>query len=510
METNIIKHPIFLEETVFNETTEQSIDTDLTLPDYCKPIKKILKCKAVPRLTSKGLNGQNLIVDVTVNINILYVDDCNCIQSYEHTVPLSKSFDLNSNYENCNICCKIKTEIINCRALTENKLSIHGTASINASINIKKQFEILSDIDNSSIEMLKDSLPITIPMGEGEKNLIVEEEISIGNGQASVDNLLRYDVVPIVEDIKIISNKIITKGNLKVYVLYSSHDGTRPHNFSVVLPFSQIVDIEGVNEDCKCDCTAQVVFCELKPRHGEDECRSFLLTAKLLITANAHCTSEIPILLDVYSTNCEIETQNTDLTFSSIGEVFNDSFIAKKILEFSDGSIGSVVDVWCDCETSGYKIEGNSVSVSGCVVVNILAYDVDGLPIYFERPIDFEYKYVTTENFNSIMCRVNTEISNSTFTIIGANQLEVTVELKIFGCLHNSLKQTVISDIDIRTEKKKISCYDSGLLIYFAKSGENLWDIAKKYNSCKKEIMQLNNCLEENLIENKSLIIPIK
>ena len=510
METNILRHSIFFEETVFNETTELNIDTDINLPDYCGPIKKILKCRAVPRVTSKSISGQNLLIDGTININVLYSDDSNCIKSYEHIVPIEKGFELNNNFENCNISCKIKSDFINCRALTESKISVHGSASINVVIKTKKPLDIITDIDNTSIELLKDDSTVTIPMGEGEKNLIVEEEISIGNGQASVESLLRYDIVPIVDEIKIISNKVIVKGNLRVYILYSSHEGTRQNNFSVTLPFSQIVDIEGVTEGCKCDCDAQVVFSELKQRAGDDECRSFLLTAKLLVCANAYCTSEIPVIIDAYSTNWEISSKKTDVTLKSIKETINDSFVAKKSLEFSDGSIGSIIDLWCDCDSGGYKMEGNAIITSGRIVVHILAYDADGAPMYFERPIDFDYKFQAKEQFNSMECKIIAEISNCSFTIVGANQIEVTVELKIIGSLYDSAKRTLITDIEILDDKKKQCDYDSGILIYFAKSGENLWDIAKKYNSCKEEIMNMNNCSDLCLTENKNLIIPIK
>ena len=40
--------------------------------------------------------------------------------------------------------------------------------------------------------------------------------------------------------------------------------------------------------------------------------------------------------------------------------------------------------------------------------------------------------------------------------------------------------------------------------------GEKIWDIAKRYNSCKDEIMSLNNFTNDTLNERKNLIIPIR
>lgn len=510
MEINVLKHSCFYDETIFNDGAEQGIDAELTLPDYCKPIKKILKCQAEPRITTKGINGQSIFIDGTIYFCILYVDDEDCLQSFEYTVPISKSFELSDTYENCSVIGNLKCDYLNCRAISERKLQLKGSATITASVKCKKQVEVLSDIDGGFVETLKEFSPATMPMGHGEKNLIVEEEISIGNGQPSVEKLLRYDVVPLIQEYKVINNKVIIKGNLKVYVLYSSHDGSRTHNISALLPYSQIVDIEGVNENCKCDCDASTIFCELKQRTGDDECRSFILTAKLLVSVNAYCDSEIPFIYDAYSTCCNINTIKSDIDISCIKENFSDKFIAKKTLEFSDGMVGSIIDMWCSCQTNGYKRDGKYIIISGSVVVQILSYDVDNMPNYFERPIDFEYRYESSMDYCSLYCKSVPDILNSSFTIVSANQLEISVELNITGCLYDKIKSTVVTDIELLDGKKDGKDKNCGIVIYFAESGERLWDIAKRYNSCKDEIKNINNCLEDILNESKSLIIPIK
>lgn len=510
MEINVLKHSCYYDETVYNDGAEQSIDTEVVLPDYCKPIKKILKCNTEPRITSKGFNGPNLFIDGTIYLCILYVDDDDCLQSFEHTLPISKNFELSEAFENCCIAGNIKCDYVNCRAISERKLQIKGSAILTANVSCKKQVEIVSDIDGCFVETLKDFSPATTPMGNGEKNLIIEEEISLGDGQPSIEKLLRYDVMPIIQEFKVINNKVITKGNLKVSILYSSHEGARTHKLSTMLPFSQIVDIEGVHENCKCDCDASVIFCELKQRTGEDDCRSFILTAKLSVSVNAYCESEIPIIYDAYSTNYNIDTVKAEISTNCIKENFSDKFIAKKTLEFSDGAIGSIIDMWCKCQTNGYKLEGKHVVVSGCVIVQILTHDVDNVPNYFERPIDFEYRFETSMNYDCLYCKIAAEILNSSFTILNANQLEISVELNITGCLYDSQKSTVIANVELIDGKKERYDKNCGIIIYFAESGERLWDIAKRYNSRKDEIMTLNNYTEDILKENKSLIIPIK
>lgn len=510
MEIKTLKHDVFSEETVFSTTGEQSVDTDFTLPDYCPEIRRVLKCKVTPRISSKGINGQNLTVDGTAAIHILYTDETGGIFSFEHAVSFTKSFETGVSCEDGVIRCSVKNDFMNCRAVSVRKLEIHGAVTISVSVTKKKQTAVIADIEGDGMELLRGTAPATIPMGVGEKNLIVEEEVSIGNGQPSVGTLIRYDVTPVIEECKIISNKAMIKGRIRVYVLYTPDESTRPQNFENSFPFSQIVDIDGVNEDCECDSAVEVIFSELKPRSSsEDEIRTFLFSAKLLITACAYCDNDLPVILDAYSTSCDTKTSRGAVTFKKLKENINETFIAKKTLEFSDGAIGSVIDLWCDSQTGGYKNEGNVLSVMGTVTVCMLAFDTDGVPNYYERPIDFEYKYTLAQMPEQPECNAGVSIVNSSFTMTGSNTMEIRAELCINAAVYDSSKVDLLYDITVSDTFTR-PVQDGALIVYFADPGERIWDIARRYNSSPDEIMSVNGVQGTTLSEPKSLIIPVK
>ena len=58
MEEKILKTSVYVNDIVFNETAEQPVDVDFSLPDYCPDISKIFKCRAVSRISSKSMNGK--------------------------------------------------------------------------------------------------------------------------------------------------------------------------------------------------------------------------------------------------------------------------------------------------------------------------------------------------------------------------------------------------------------------------------------------------------------------
>ena len=172
MEQKNLKTSVFSLDTVFNESAEQPIDIDFTLPDYYADISKILKCRAVSRISSKGMSGSNISVEGCVTVTVIYCGSDNCISSYEYQYPFSKSFDTGINTDGCMLNVKTKCEYINCRAVTGRKIDIHGAAGIYVTLKKRKLTDVISDCDDCNIELLRGSVPATVPMGCADKYLL--------------------------------------------------------------------------------------------------------------------------------------------------------------------------------------------------------------------------------------------------------------------------------------------------------------------------------------------------
>ena len=118
-------------ETVYEGTKEQPIDLDFSLPDYCPDIERILKCRVCPGVTSRNLSGDMLEVDGNVLIRLYYLDaKKQAIRLCEHTVPYSCSFNWKGSAEEAAAIVRLRTEYLNCRALSPRRVDIHGAFSV--------------------------------------------------------------------------------------------------------------------------------------------------------------------------------------------------------------------------------------------------------------------------------------------------------------------------------------------------------------------------------------------
>ena len=97
MEYTLKKEKCRICETDFEGASEQPVDIELSLPDYCPDIERILKCRICPGITSGVITGDRLDVDGNVTVRLYYLDSKKqAVRLCEHTRPFSCSFTLKS------------------------------------------------------------------------------------------------------------------------------------------------------------------------------------------------------------------------------------------------------------------------------------------------------------------------------------------------------------------------------------------------------------------------------
>lgn len=509
MEQKNLMTRVFTNEVIFNEAAEQPIDVDFTLPDYCPEINKILKCRAVPHVASKGMNGRSITVDGSVTVTVLYADGENRLCAYEYLYPFNKNFEAGGDCDGADLTCTARCEYINCRAVTGRKMDIHGAVGIYVKVLKRKSDDIIADVDDPNIELRRGSIPATTPMGTAEKYLMIEEEIDLGQGQPPVRALLRYDAIANVRESKLLNEKAIVKGDLVVSLLYAPDSGT-VQTMNTVFPFSQLLEMQGVTDQCGCDARVCVASLELKPRTSANgEIRGFSLNAKLRVSSTAYCDHSIDVITDAYSRKFEAGIVKKEVRFQKICRNLNETYLCKSSLQFPEGAVGTVADLWCEAQAGNIKTDPAGITVEGMLTANFIVYDTDGVPAYYERPVEFQYRYPFGEDLPAVSCEPQLSVISANYTLTGSGTVELRAEIGISAALYCTAEPTLIVGLEI-DDSQPIARKDRGAMtIYFAGSGEPIWDIARRYAASVDEIKQINGVTSDVLSEDQMILVPM-
>lgn len=508
MEHKNLKTSVYSLDTVFNESAEQPIDVDFTLPDYFPEISKIFKCRAVSRIASKSLNGNSISVEGCVTVSVIYCGSDNCVSSYEYQYPFSKKFDVGTDTAGCCLAVKTKCEYINCRAVTSRKIDVHGAVGIYVTLTRRKHTEVMSDVDDCNIELLRGTIPATIPMGIADKYLLIEEEIELGSGQPDIRCVIRYDAEAKINENKIIADKTVVKGDMIVKILYGCENGS-VQTVRYQLPFSQLIEIDGITDECDCESKVSIAHLEIKPRvSATGECKHFSLCAKMLITSECCCNNDVDVILDAYSRKYEAYIGKNDVRFNKICEEINQTFNCKKSIEFQSETMSTIADMWCDVKTDSVKFESGSMVVKGIVTAYIIAQNEAGTPTFYEKTIEFDYTHALNESNGNFKCLPEITVLGSNYNFTGNDSMELRVDLNICAVIYKISDLPLIVDIKVNNDKLIDKINHSAMTVYFASEGESVWDIARHYFADVDELKQINEISENKLLCDKMLLIP--
>lgn len=509
MENKALRTGVYYNENIFTDTCEQPIDVDFTLPDFCPDISKIFKCRAIARVVSKGINGKNITIDGNVCITLMYCDKDNNLCSYEYLYPFSKIKEMPSECDAVNLSVCAKCDYINCRAVSGRKVDIHGAASINIQVWKRCSNQIISDYEGDNIQLKRSVAAATLPMAYREKYLVIEEEISIGNNALPILSVLRCDAAPAVNECKVMNDKTVVKGEMVVTVLYLA-EGTRlPQVLKTSIPFSQIVEMAGVTELCRCDIKCEISTLEIRPfAHLSGECRSFSVNAKLLLKCESYCVNDVAVIEDAFSTKFETTLIKKNLSFKHICENISENCHIKKNVEIGE-NITSVVDIWGEVQSKKVRFEKNKLCLNATLLIGMLVCDSEDNVFFYEKPVDFEWsKNIECEGEN-LSFNPEIEITAVSFTILNANCVEVRAELMLTGAVYERNELPLVTDMQVLTDKPCRCSKKGGMVICFTGDNGSIWDIARKYNASIDEIIEINDLNDIKTHDTNMILVPI-
>ncbi len=515
MDLKVNREEITSSELIFDGTQEQSIELDYVLPDYYPEIFKILKCITVPSILSYSTNGDRLTYEMQVCVRILYCsENSSAVQSVDQKLTYTKTVDLGRTCSDPRVCIAPQTDYINCRAVNQRRLDIRGAVTIKIKVSDLSKKEIVCDAFGGGIQLKK--IPVTYPSNRlyATKRITVNEEFDLGLSKPPIINILRSSAVVASNDKKVIANKLIAKGEVYINMLYSCEkdgaDGMEAMQFT--LPFSQIIDMEGIDERHSCSVNAEVVSCDIEPRSdGDGNSKLAECTLAILITCSAHRTSSADLAVDEYSTVYKTDSLKSDVKIELPPQQVNSSFVVKGSLDYPDGGLDCIYDVWCVINgvNSRPDPENGQMLINGSASYTVMAKNSEGTPVVIEKEEPFTVSVPAEGITDSSTAEFKLTPVSCSYNLASDSSVEAKAEIKINGTVSDSVNLNGITEINIDESEPLNRNSSYALKLYFTDESEDLWEIAKKYGTSVSAIMEENE-IEDDMVSGSGMIlIPI-
>lgn len=506
---NQYKENIGVCEQLFSDTVEQSLELDYMLPDYYPAIFKILKGCLCPVLNSWRISGNKLVIEGTAYLKVLYLnEDDGGIRMLEQKQPFVKTVELKEDATGGKAELSARCSYFNCRAVSPRRLDLRGAVSIRVTVTRPKMVPVLTE--DEGLQMRKQQITCCSSQNTVAKEISLSEQMSIGAGNPSIRDVLRYEAHAVLQEVKVLAGKIVCKGEVRLHTLYLPNgEGAQPEHLEQILPISQIIDFLGLEEEDQASAFAEVLRYDLDLQLEEDgECHSFTVGIGVRITCMAAKNRSIVVVDDCYSTKYETQLQMEQLPLEELLCAVREEPVVKESVKLR-GELNAVFDLIPTIQAVSWEVRESVLWLCGNLQLSVLAADLEGLPICLEQTMAFEFPLKDQVNSTSLRFAPMVQVSRMDYQILSSSELEVRAEMLVNGMLYQVQSCSALTEVVVQEDCPKQRDGRMALRLYFADAGETVWGIAKRYNTSVEAILGQNELQSDAVSGREMLLIPL-
>ncbi|MCI8809209.1 MAG: DUF3794 domain-containing protein [Oscillibacter sp.] len=493
------------ELTLTQEETAETI-----VPDYCPDIARIIETDGKVYLHSRELRDGKADLSGTVRVTVLYTPDGESgVRTLEFAIPFTVESDSRSLPGCQYLIAETETEFLEARMLNPRKVFTHCKLVTHITGYQRTPLCFCNDVEAEEalcVEKRQEQQHAILLTHIAEKDFTFTEEMNLSPGREGAAELLTNQISSSVTETKIVGSKLIFKGMFSISLLYRTADGTCGSATSE-LPFSQIMEIEGVEEGAAATLQLQLTGTDFQIDGDDPEGRQIAVTLYFHATALLREEQDLTLLSDLYSTAYDMTYEAAPLTLTSFCENLTRRQTVREVLEI--GVVAeSILALSAICGTVSVGREGSVTVLRSGVMVRALYVDEGGVPLVAERCIDVSCQLELPEDSRITAKAICSEEVQGN---LGDRGIEVRFPVDFRIEAASRVKKVCITSAKLDTEAVKDTSGAPSLVLRCMGKQETAWDLAKKYNTTIAAILSANQLEEEaDIPQEKLLLIPRK
>lgn len=493
---NYEKGSVLCSKLSFNAVCEGAAEGEMILPDYYPPITKIVKSGITPYIKSKTLYGDKLVVEGNALFRVTYLSEDGRLCGVFSSVPFSGTSRWEG--EDANIRTSARCEYFDVRALSPQKLHFKSTVSVRAeAFTVSGQTVLFAGEGEGEAELRTAESVCCRHTAFGQKNIAVSDEVSF-DGRPAPAEILDYFLDFIPGEEKILDGKAVAKGDMLISVVYRSEEnGVEVFEHKAAL--SQVIDAPGLDENSLCSVSFSATEFTLSLKEDEN---ILLYDGMVSAELSGWKSEKIQVVCDAFSPTRELELKpGRLLTEKALFQ--NETVVFNERISVPASKIHSVIPR-AKITRISLGDEGEGV-ISGEFVCAVLYEDPEGMASGCDREIPFTMKAPLGENVTALRGELSMGVSSSAFVSAEPSSADLRINCTVRGILFASEETSVLSDITVMGEKSIAGRPNT--VLYFAKDGEVLWDIAKEFSVPPAVITEENGLESEVFSCDRRIII---
>lgn len=483
-------------KTWVNRAQTQEQTQEVRLPEGMPDIGNVVSSWAQVILRSKEWRGDRISVGGGVMVWVMYLpEEENIPQSVAAWMPFQMKWEIPPAPHDGTILVRPFLQSVDARSLSARKLMVRATFGLGMEGLVADRAELFYPENlPEDIRILERTYPMCLPAGAGEKPFNLEE--SYPAIQPKPAQLIRYTLTPEITEWKLMADKLVFRGNAKLYALYRCDEG-HLHTWNQEIPFSQYAELDREYDDtCRVDISCVLTNLELD-----------LMEEGRLVLKSGICTqyrifeeTMVRLVEDAYSPTRQVLPQTEQLELPAILDNQTQLCRVEQTVE-TDAS--KVLDLAFYADEPRLMGEGDHREIQVPGMFQLLYLDPEdnyqSTNAYWEEQIPLEIA-------ETGKLALEASPVGSPTAGLGSNGVSMQSDLAVFMQTVSDRGIPMVTGMDFGEEIKKDPNRPSLIL---RRAGEQtLWEIAKETGASVEQICTAN-ALEGEPGYDQMLLIPI-
>lgn len=478
---------------------------DMIVPDSKPDILNTICTSGVVSIYKKEAQEQKVRIDGAINTYIMYMPDGteDTVRGLNTTIDFSENINVSNCNEGMNVISEVKVKSIEGKVINGRKVGIKATLEVNLKIYLNEDVEVINEIQNeNNIQILKEDLRVNSLVGQGETKIYAKDNIQIDN----MDNLaevLKAQICLVDKDIKISYNKVLTKSEAEIKIMYLTEDN-RINTINYKIPVVGFIDIQNVTEENICDVSYEIRNVIIKP-NTQDE-HSIYIEIEIEVICNVYEEKQINLIQDMYSPTQNIDFEKKQITTMTEKQNITQIKQIREKVNLRDIEGLNLIDV----ETVPTIVNENKINskilYEAELSLKFIFTDARMQISVKDAKIPFEYTIENLQNGESLNTNSNMEVCAQDFIIQDGGDINCNIDVQTDTNMYRTANLNMIDSIEENDEREE---QDYSIAIYIVKKGDTLWNIAKEFGSTVDGIARVNGIEDKNqIMPGQKLYIP--
>ncbi len=490
MEVDVSKENLRINKLICEKKELIFVEEDMIVPDSKPDIINPINSNGNICIYKKEVMDEKIKIDGCVNTYIMYLPDSqnNNLRGLNVNVDFSKVINVPESKEGMTVIASMNIKDLECKVLNGRKINVRAGLEVKLKLYANEDVEIINEINNiEDIQILKESFNINSLLGSGNTRIYVKDTLNI-DPQDNLEEVLKTEINLVDNDIKISYNKILSKSEVEVKIMYLTQDN-RINTVQGKIPAVGFIDIQNVNEENISDIKNEIKNILIRPNAAEEH--SIYVEIEIETMCITYEKKEVSVIQDLYSPTKMLTLSQKRITTTSNKIVKDKNFTITSKTNISELSNGNLLDVDILTNINNEKITSSKIIYEGELLVNFIFTKENNTVNNKVSKIPFEVSIDNPIMEEQIYLDTTMIITNKTFTVKNGGDVECSVDIGVTADIFQSIGINIIDNIQVEENKEKSDDYDS-LIIYIVQSGDTLWKIAKRFKSTVEDIAIMN------------------